>query len=53
VLPLTYFLDIVYGVYLGGESLFADPKALAIVLAWGLAGFLVAMRYFGWTPRER
>jgi ABC-2 type transport system permease protein len=53
VLPLTYFLDIVYGVYLGGESLFADPKALAIVLAWGLAGLLVAVRYFGWTPRER
>ena len=25
VLPLTYFLDIVNGVYLDGESLFADP----------------------------
>jgi ABC-2 type transport system permease protein len=53
VLPLTYFLDIVYGVYLGGDSLFADPKALAIVLAWGLAGLLVTLRRFGWTPRER
>ena len=37
VLPLTYFLDIVYGVYLGGDSLFADPKALAVVVAWGVA----------------
>jgi len=53
VLPLTYFLDIVYGVYLGGHSLFADPKALAIVVAWGLAGLVVALRRFGWTPRER
>jgi ABC-2 type transport system permease protein len=53
VLPLTYFLDIVYGVYLGGESLFADPKALAMVLAWGAAGYVVAARSFGWTPRER
>jgi ABC-2 type transport system permease protein len=53
VLPLTYFLDLVYGVYLGGDSLFADPKALAIVLAWGLAGLAVALRRFGWTPRER
>ena len=53
VLPLTYFLDIVYGVYLDDESLFADPKALAIVLAWGLAGLAVALRRFGWTPRER
>jgi ABC-2 type transport system permease protein len=53
VLPLTYFLDIVYGVYLGGDSLFADPKALAIVVAWGVAGFAVAARRFGWVPRER
>ena len=53
VLPLTYFLDIVYGVYLGGDSLFADPKALAIVVAWGVAGVAVAARRFSWVPRER
>ena len=53
VLPLTYFLDIVNGVYLRGDSLFADPKALAIVLAWGAAGALVALKRFGWMPRER
>jgi ABC-2 type transport system permease protein len=53
VLPLTYFLDIVYGVYLGGDSLLADLKAFAIVVAWGLAGLVIALRRFGWTPRER
>ena len=53
VLPLTYYLDIVNGVYLRGESFFADPSALAIVLGWGAAGLLVALRWFGWTPRER
>jgi ABC-2 type transport system permease protein len=53
VLPLTYFLDIVNGMYLRGDSLFADPKALAIVLAWGAAGVLVALKRFGWMPRER
>ena len=53
VLPLTYFIDIVNGVYLDGESLFADPTALAIVLAWGAAGLIVALRRFGWMPRER
>lgn len=53
VLPLTYFLDIVDGVYLDGDSLFADPWALAIVLAWGLAGVLIALRWFGWVPRDR
>ena len=52
VLPLTYFLDIVNGVYLDGDSLFADPTALAIVLAWGAAGLVVALRRFGWMPRS-
>jgi ABC-2 type transport system permease protein len=52
VLPLTYFLDIVNGVYLDGDSLFADPGALAVVVAWGLAGILVALRRFSWMPRE-
>ncbi len=53
VLPLTYFLDVVNGVYLDGDSLFADPKALLITLAWGAAGAVVALRRFGWMPRER
>jgi ABC-2 type transport system permease protein len=53
VLPLTYFLDIVNGVYLDGESLFADPTALAVLAAWGVAGMAIALRRFGWMPRER
>jgi len=53
VLPLTYYIDIVNGVYLRGESFFADPSALAIVLGWGAVGLIVALRWFGWTPRER
>jgi ABC-2 type transport system permease protein len=53
VLPLTYFLDVVNGVYLEGESLFADPAALGVIAAWGIAGLLVAMRRFTWVPRER
>ena len=52
VLPLTYFLDVVYGVYLDGDSLFADPQSLAIVGAWGLAGYAIAFRWFSWVPRE-
>jgi len=42
----------VNGVYLDGESLFADPTALGVVAAWGAAGLLVALRRFSWTPRE-
>jgi len=53
VLPLTYFLDIVNGVYIGGDSLFADWAALAVVAAWGLVGLAVAVRRFSWMPRER
>jgi ABC-2 type transport system permease protein len=53
VLPLKYFLDIVNGVYLEGESLFADPTALGVVAAWGAVGLLVAWKRFGWVPRER
>ena len=53
VLPLTYFLDIVNGVYLRGDSLFSDATALAVVIAWGVGGALVALRRFGWMPRER
>lgn len=53
VLPLTYFLDVVNGVYLDGDSLFADPQALAIVSAWGAAGLVIALRRFSWMPRER
>jgi ABC-2 type transport system permease protein len=53
VLPLTYFLDVVNGVYLRGESLFADPAALAVIAAWGVGGLAVALWKFGWMPRER
>jgi ABC-2 type transport system permease protein len=52
VLPLTYFVDLVNGVYLDGDSLFGDPKALAIVTAWGVAGVVAALRRFSWMPRE-
>ena len=53
VLPLTYFLDVTNGVYLEGDSLFADPTALLVLAAWGLAGLAVAVARFGWMPRER
>jgi ABC-2 type transport system permease protein len=52
VLPLAYFIDVVDGVYLDGESLFADPGALAVVGAWGAAGLAIALRRFSWVPRE-
>jgi ABC-2 type transport system permease protein len=53
VLPLKYFVDLVRAVYLEHESAWSDPGALAVVAAWGLGGALLAVRRFGWEPRER
>ena len=53
VLPLTYYIELVRGVMVEGERIWDDPSALAIVTAWGVAGMLVAIRTFGWEPRER
>jgi ABC-2 type transport system permease protein len=53
VLPLKYFIDIVEAVYLRDEALWEQGRAIAVVVAWGLAGLLVAARRFSWEPRER
>lgn len=53
VLPLTYLIRLVQAAYLHGESLADDIGAAAVVVAWGLAGLAVAVRRFGWQPRER
>ena len=53
VLPLTYFLDIVNGVYLDGESLFADPKALGSRRSPGAQrGSWSRLTRFSWMPRD-
>jgi ABC-2 type transport system permease protein len=53
VLPLTYLVDIVQGVVYEGEPIWDQPLAVAVLLAWGIAGTLIAVRFFGWEPRER
>ena len=53
VLPLTYFNDLLERAYLRDESIWGDPGAIAVVLAWGVAGLVVAWRRFSWQPRER
>ena len=52
VLPLTYFLRIVRGIMLHGHEIWAYPGSLAVLLAWGLVGAIVAVRWFHWEPRE-
>ena len=52
VLPLAYVIDLVGAVYLDGEPVWEQPRALGVVAAWGVAGVVLAARRFGWQPRE-
>jgi ABC-2 type transport system permease protein len=52
VLPLTYLLDLVRGVFIDGDSLGSQLTAIGVIALWGVAGALVALRTFRWEPRE-
>ena len=52
VLPLRYFLELVNGVNLDGRGPWHHGTAAGILAAWGVAGVLVAVRRFGWEPRN-
>ena len=53
VLPLGYLIDLVLGAYVEGETIWEHPAEVAVVAAWGAAGYVVARSRFGWSPRER
>ena len=53
VLPLRYLIDLVLGAYAEGDAVWERPTAIAVIAAWGAAGYIVARRRFGWEPRER
>ena len=52
VLPLKYFIDLINAIYLRGHSIWTKPFALAVLVAWGLGGLVVAVLKFRWEPRE-
>lgn len=52
-LPLAHYIDLVGAAGLDGEWPWSDVTALAVVAAWGAAGYGLAARRFGWEPRER
>jgi ABC-2 type transport system permease protein len=53
VLPLKYFLKLVYAVYLHGHGFWTQPGALAVLAAWGAAGLVFTIFKFRWEPRSR
>ena len=52
VLPLKYFIEIMNAVYLRGHGLWTQPRAIAVLAAWGATGLVVAALKFRWEPRE-
>jgi ABC-2 type transport system permease protein len=53
VLPLKYLIELVLATYVDGDGFWEHPTAIAVLLAWGAAGYAVAHARFGWEPRER
>jgi ABC-2 type transport system permease protein len=52
VFPIRHFFEAFFSAYVpagGGTSL--EWGNLAVVAIWGVAGLLLAVRYFRWTPR--
>ncbi len=53
VLPLRYLVQLLEDGYLRGEAVWSNGAAVAVLVAWGAAGLLVAARRFRWMPKER
>jgi ABC-2 type transport system permease protein len=52
VLPLTYLIRLLRDVLLHGADIWSRPGSVAVLVAWGLVGLLVAVRTFRWEPSE-
>ena len=48
IFPLKHFLAGMQAGFLGSHFDWSD---VLVVAAWGLAGLLLAIRYFRWEPR--
>jgi ABC-2 type transport system permease protein len=51
--PLRWFIDLVLAAYVDDVSMFENPTGLLVLAAWGALGYAIAVRRFGWEPRER
>jgi ABC-2 type transport system permease protein len=52
VSPLTYLLRLVRDAFVAESSISESPGAVAVLLFWGFAGAILALRTFRWDPRE-
>jgi ABC-2 type transport system permease protein len=49
--PIRHFFLAFYDAYVSGGVGGLDWTDIAVVVAWGVAGLLLAVRYFRWSPR--
>ncbi|HZT17325.1 MAG TPA: ABC transporter permease [Gaiellaceae bacterium] len=52
VLPLTHYTQLTRDVMVRHHHVWSEGEALAVVLLWGAAGLVAAVRTFRWQPRE-
>ena len=52
LLPLYHLVQLLEAVALDGDPIRDQPGSVAALAAWGAAGFVVAWRTFGWSPRH-
>ena len=52
VLPLTYLLRMLRDSFVHGDTLADQATNIGVLLAWGAAALVFALRTFRWDPRE-
>jgi ABC-2 type transport system permease protein len=50
--PVRHFFDAFFDAYVPASGAAVSWDNLAVVAAWGLAGLLLAIKFFRWTPRS-
>ena len=50
--PVRHFFDAFFDAYVPAGGAAVSWDNLAVVAAWGVAGLLLAVRFFRWTPRS-
>ena len=52
IFPVRHFAEAMQGAYFSPAGLGFNWGDLAVVAAWGIAGLLLAIRFFSWEPRK-
>jgi ABC-2 type transport system permease protein len=53
ILPLSHLIELARDVMVFDDTVWDHPGDLAVIVAWGLGGLVLAVRGFRWEPRER